>query len=156
MAGRIGWGLVSDFIAGGKRKLILVIIGVAAVVQLFLLNRIEVDFSRGLLLLFVVLLGSTTIGYHGVLFGLMGEIVKKEVVGLATGFSLTITFLGIILFPPLVGHLVDKQDSYNQAWDLLAFSWVVAILILILFVKEKNQSASTNSRLSDHGREGNA
>lgn len=156
MAGRIGWGLVSDFIAGGKRKLILVIIGVAAVVQLFLLSRIEADFSGGLLLLFIVLLGSTTIGYHGVLFGLMGEIVKKEIVGLATGFSLTITFVGIILFPPLFGHLVDKQGSYNQAWDLLAFSWVVAILILILFVKEKNQFTSTKSRLSNQGREGNA
>jgi len=156
MAGRIGWGLVSDFIAGGRRKLILVIIGVAAVIQLFLLSRIEADFSKGLLLLFIVLLGSTTIGYHGVLFGLMGEIIKKEIVGLATGFSLTITYLGIILFPPLFGHLVDKQGSYNQAWDLLALSWVVAILILILFVKEKNQLASTKSRLSNQSREGNA
>ncbi len=142
MGGRIGWGLVSDFIAGGKRKLILLIIGGVAVFQLFLLSRIEADFSRGLLLLFIVLLGSTVIGYHGVLFGLLGEMVKKEIVGLATGFSLTITFLGILLFPPLFGYLVDKLGSYQQAWDLLAFSWVVAILILILFVKEKNQSAS--------------
>ncbi len=145
MAGRIGWGLVSDFIAGGKRKLILVILGVAAVVQLFLLSRIEADFSRGFLLLFIFLLGSTTIGYHGVLFGLLGEVVEKEVVGLATGFSLTITFLGILLFPPLCGYLVDKLGSYNQAWDLLAFSWVAAILILLLFVQEKNQLAGTKS-----------
>ncbi len=145
MAGRIGWGLVSDFIAGGKRKLILVILGVAAVVQLFLLSRIEADFSRGFLLLFIFLLGSTNIGYHGVLFGLLGEVVEKEVVGLATGFSLTITFLGILLFPPLCGYLVDKLGSYNQAWDLLAFSWVAAILILLLFVQEKNQLAGTKS-----------
>jgi ACS family hexuronate transporter-like MFS transporter len=145
MAGRIGWGLVSDFIAGGKRKLILVILGVAAVIQLFLLSRIEADFSRGFLLLFIILLGSTTIGYHGVLFGLLGEVVEKEVVGLATGFSLTITFLGILLFPPLCGYLVDKLGSYNQAWDLLAFSWVAAILILLLFVQEKNQLAGAKS-----------
>ena len=137
IAGRIGWGLVSDFIARGKRKLILVIIGIIAGIQLFFLSRIEPDISGILLFLFIGLLGSTTIGYHGVLFGLMGEMVKKEVVGLATGFSLTITFLGIVLFPPLFGHLVDRLGSYNLAWDMLALTWLVALVILIFFEKEK-------------------
>ena len=136
-AGRIGWGLASDFLARGRRKLILLIIGIIAIIQLLLLNRIGTNISGGILFWFIGLLGGTTIGYHGVLFGLMGEIVRKEVVGLATGFSLTITFLGIVLFPPIFGHLVDRLGSYSQAWDLLALSWVVAILILILFVKEK-------------------
>jgi len=113
--GRIGWGLVSDFLAQGRRKLIILIIGIIAVMQLFLLSRIDPGISGGLLFLFIGLLGSTTIGYHGVFFGLMGEIVRKEVVGLATGFSLTITFLGIVLFPPIFGHLVDRLGSYSQA-----------------------------------------
>jgi sugar phosphate permease len=140
-AGRIGWGLISDFVARGRRKLILGIIGVIAVIQLLLLSRIDPSISGGLLFLFIGLLGSTTIGYHGVLFGLMGEIVRKEVVGLATGFSLTITFLGIVLFPPLFGHLVDRLGSYKQAWDMLALSWVVALFILTFFVEEKELGA---------------
>jgi len=134
--GRIGWGLISDYIAGGRRKLILVIIGIIAVIQLLLLSRIGGNAPGVPFLLFIAMLGSTTIGYHGVLFGLMGEIVRKEVVGLATGFSLTITFLGIVLFPPLFGHLVDRLGSYDRAWDMLALSWVVALFILIFFVKE--------------------
>jgi ACS family hexuronate transporter-like MFS transporter len=137
IAGRIGWGLVSDFLARGRRKSILVIIGIIAVVQLFLLGRIGKDIPTGLLILFIALLGSTTIGYHGVLFGLMGEIVRREVVGLATGFSLTITFLGIVLYPPLFGYLVDRLGSYSPAWDLLAVSWVVALLILVFFIQER-------------------
>ncbi|MGE5254067.1 MAG: MFS transporter, partial [Planctomycetaceae bacterium] len=137
IAGRIGWGLVSDFLAGGRRKSILCIIGIIAVVQLFLLGRVGPGIPAGLLVFFIILLGSTTIGYHGVLFGLMGEIVRKEVVGLATGFSLTITFLGIVLYPPLFGYLVDRLGSYSPAWDMLALSWVVALAILILFVQEK-------------------
>jgi MFS transporter, ACS family, hexuronate transporter len=137
IAGRIGWGLVSDFLAGGRRKLILVIIGIIAVLQLFLLGRIGPDIPASLLVLFIILLGSTTIGYHGVLFGLLGEIVRKEVVGLATGFSLTITFLGIVLYPPLFGYLVDRLGSYSPAWDMLAVSWVVALLILIFFIQER-------------------
>ena len=108
-----------------------------AVIQLFLLGRIEPDIPRALLFLFIGLLGCTAIGYHGVLFGLMGEIVRKEVVGLATGFSLTITFLGIVFFPPLFGHLVDRLGSYNRAWDMLALSWMVAMIILIFFIQEK-------------------
>jgi len=137
IAGRIGWGLVSDFLAGGRRKSILVIIGIMAILQLFLLARIGPDIPGSLLVLFIALLGSTTIGYHGVLFGLMGEIVRKEVVGLATGFSLTITFLGIVLYPPIFGYLVDRLGSYSPAWDMLAVSWVVALLILIFFIQER-------------------
>ncbi len=136
IAGRIGWGLVSDFLVRGRRKSILVIIGVIAILQLFSLGRIGPEIPASLLVLFILLLGSTTIGYHGVLFGLMGEIVRKEVVGLATGFSLTITFLGIVLYPPLFGHLVDRLGSYSPAWDMLAFSWMVALFILIFFVQE--------------------
>ena len=135
--GRIGWGLISDFPAGGRRKPVLVIIGIIAVIQLFLLSRVEPNISEGLLLLFIALLGSTTIGYHGVLLGLMGEMVRKEIVGLATGFSMTITFLGVVLFPPIFGHLVDRLGSYTRAWDMLAISWIVAIFILIFFVKER-------------------
>lgn len=137
IAGRIGWGLVSDFLARGRRKSILVIIGIIAVLQLFLLGRIGPEIPASLLVLFIILLGSTTIGYHGVLFGLMGEIVRKEVVGLATGFSLTITFLGIVLYPPIFGYLVDRLGSYSPAWDMLAVSWVVALLILIFFIQER-------------------
>jgi ACS family hexuronate transporter-like MFS transporter len=137
IAGRIGWGLVSDFLAGGRRKSILVIIGIIAVLQLFLLARIGPEIPASLLVLFIILLGSTTIGYHGVLFGLMGEIVRKEVVGLATGFSLTITFLGIVLYPPIFGYVVDRLGSYSPAWDMLAVSWVVALLILIFFIQER-------------------
>jgi MFS transporter, ACS family, aldohexuronate transporter len=137
IAGRIGWGLVSDFLAGGRRKSILGIIGIIAVLQLFLLGRIGPDIPSILLVFFIALLGSTTIGYHGVLFGLMGEIVRKEVVGLATGFSLTITFLGVVLYPPLFGHVVDRLGSYSLAWDMLALSWIAALFILFFFVQER-------------------
>ncbi len=139
-AGRIGWGLISDFLAGGRRKAILAIIGIIAVLQLFILSRIGPEISSVLFFLFIGLLGSTTFGSHGVFFGLIGEIVGKEIVGLATGFSLTITFLGIVLFPPLFGHLVDRVGSYNLAWDMLALSWVVGLLVL-LFVKEENSES---------------
>jgi sugar phosphate permease len=137
IAGRIGWGLISDFLARGRRKSILVIIGIIAVLQLFLLGRIGPDIPSSLLVVFIALLGSTTIGYHGVLFGLMGEIVRKEVVGLATGFSLTITFLGVVLYPPLFGHVVDRLGSYCPAWDMLALSWIAALFILFFFVQER-------------------
>jgi sugar phosphate permease len=137
IVGRIGWGLVSDFLAGGRRKSILGIIGIIAVLQLFLLGRIGPDIPSSLLVLFIALLGSTTVGYHGVLFGLMGESVRKEVVGLATGFSLTITFLGVVLYPPLFGHLVDRLGSYSPAWDMLALSWIAALFILFFFVQER-------------------
>ncbi len=144
-AGRIGWGLISDYVVGGRRKGILILIAFIAIFQLFLFGRIGPDISSTMLLLMLALLGSTTIGYHGVLFGMMGEIVRKEVVGLATGFSLTITFLGIILFPPLFGHVVDQLGSYDRAWDMLALAWVVALGILFFFLKETRPRGPSTS-----------
>jgi len=58
-------------------------------------------------------------------------------VGLATGFSLTITFLGVVLYPPLFGHVVDRLGSYSPAWDMLALSWIAALFILFFFVQER-------------------
>ncbi len=136
-AGRIGWGLVSDFLAKGKRKEILVLIGIIAVAQLFLLSRIEPGISGSLLFLIIGLLGCTTIGFHGVFIGFMGELAHRDLVGLTVGFSLTIQFMGIILFPPLFGYIVDCLGAYGRAWDMLALSWIVALFILIFFVKEK-------------------
>jgi len=140
IGGRIGWGLVSDYLVKGRRKPILVLIGIIAAGQFFLLARVGAEIPVFLLLVMIALLGLTTIGYHGVLFGLMGEIVRKEVVGLATGFSLTITFLGIVLFPPFFGHLVDRLGSYDRAWDTLALAWVAAVAILVFFVQEKKSA----------------
>jgi MFS family permease len=71
---------------------------------------------------------------------LLGELVRKELVGQATGFSLTITFLGIIFFPPLFGYIVDRFGTYTRAWDMLAVSWLVALFILIFFVQENKMN----------------
>jgi len=153
IGGRIGWGLISDYLARGRRKSILVLIGIIATGQIFLLARVGPDIPMVLLLVMIVLLGSTTIGYHGVLFGLMGEIVRKEIVGLATGFSLTITFLGIVLFPPFFGHLVDRLGSYDRAWDTLALAWVAAVAILVFFVQEKKFVPASGRQIQNQGQE---
>jgi ACS family hexuronate transporter-like MFS transporter len=136
-AGRIGWGLISDFLALGRRKPILVIIGIIAILQLLLLSRAGPGLSSGLLFLVIGLLGCTAIGFHGVFIGFMGELSQRDLVGLTVGLSLTIQFMGIILFPPLFGYLVDRLGSYGPAWDMLALSWVVGILILIFFIQER-------------------
>lgn len=139
MAGRIGWGLVSDYLAGGRRKRILLIISVLSVVALIIPGRLAPE-TPGFILFFVLFfLGFTAVGFHGVTFGLIGELSGKDQVGLTTGFSLTITFLGMILFPPLFGHIVDRVGAYALAWDFLALSWVAALLILVFGIKEKER-----------------
>jgi hypothetical protein len=50
--------------------------------------------------------------------------------------------LGIVLFPPFFGHLVDRLGSYSLAWDTLALSWMVGIFFLFL-VKEKKSKFAT-------------
>ncbi|MBI5968097.1 MAG: hypothetical protein HY882_09615, partial [Deltaproteobacteria bacterium] len=139
IAGRVCWGLISDFVAGGRRKPVFLAIGIIAIIQLLFLGHLNRDdLEPAYLFLIILLVGFTAIGFHGILYGLIVEAVRKEVVGLGTGFTLTITFLGVILFPPLFGHIVDRVGSYTRAWDMLALSWGVALLILIFFVREKD------------------
>jgi len=146
IAGRVCWGLISDFVAGGRRKPVFLAIGIVAIIQLLFLGHLNRDeLEPAYLFLIILLAGFTTIGFHGVLYGLIVEAIRKEVVGLGTGFTLTITFLGVILFPPLFGHIVDRLGSYTRAWDMLVLSWIVALLILIFFVKEKRSERSNCS-----------
>jgi ACS family hexuronate transporter-like MFS transporter len=142
-AGRVCWGLISDFLLKGKRKSTLLSISIIAAGQLFLLGRIGPDVPGVLIFLMIFLLGFTTVGFHGVLLSLLGELADRKLVGLTMGFSMTITFSGVILFPPFFGHIVDRLGSYTPAWDFLAWAYVAALLILIFLVREKQAETNT-------------
>ena len=75
------------------------------------------------------------IGWNGIFLTLVAEIAGSDRAGTATGISLSIGFLGILLGPPAFGYLVDKTGSYSAAWFLF-FLMAALATSLMGFVRE--------------------
>ncbi len=136
MIGRIGWGVISDRLFQGMRKIVLVLIGVLSVMLTLSLGLLPPAAPLFVLLPLIFLAGLCMVGYQGVSYALIGEIAGKAQTGAALGIVITINSLGAIFGTPFFGYLVDITGSYSIAWQLLAGAILVGILALTFFLKE--------------------
>ncbi len=120
MIGRIGWGVISDRLFRGMRKIVLVLIGMLSVALTLCLGLLPPAAPLFIVLPLIFLAGLCMVGYQGVSYALIGEIAGKAQTGAALGIVITINSLGAILGTPLFGYLVDATGSYSIAWRLLA------------------------------------
>jgi ACS family hexuronate transporter-like MFS transporter len=136
MVGRIGWGIVSDRLFAGRRKIVLIVIGLLSTALLIGLSFITPQSSLYLLLAIVFLSGLSLIGYQGVSYALIGELAGKTRTGVAMGTMITINAAAATLGTPLFGWVVDTTESYPIAWQTLAGAIVLGCIGLALFLKE--------------------
>jgi MFS family permease len=136
MLGRIGWGVASDRLFGGRRKIVLVLIGVASIVLMLGVSLLTRESSVSLLLGLVLLLGFCIVGYQGVSYALIGELAGTTRTGVAMGLMITINAAAASLGTPLFGYIVDRTDSYPIAWRVLACAVAVGCVGMSLLLKE--------------------
>lgn len=136
MIGRVGWGVASDRIFGGRRKIVLIIIGVVSVALMAGLSLMTKQSPLPLLLLLVFLSGVCIVGYQGVSYALIGELAGTTRTGVAMGLMITINAAAATLGTPLFGYIVDRGGSYALAWQFLAGAIALGCLGLALFLKE--------------------
>lgn len=136
MLGRVGWGAISDRLFNGRRKLVLVVIGVVSVTVCLSLSQVPEGISPSVLLPVVFLGGFTMIGYQGVSYSLIGEIAGQSRAGMALGLMITVNALGTVVGTPLFGYVVDTTGAYSFAWLGLAIMVLLGTLNLAIFVKE--------------------
>jgi ACS family hexuronate transporter-like MFS transporter len=130
VAGRIGWGLVSDTVFGGRRKVVMAIIGVLAAVSSFGLALTGPDTPRVVLLLTLVVAGVSAIGWNGINMTFVAEIAGRQASATAAGLNLTASYLGIMVGPPLFGQIVDATGSYAAAFQAGSIASLLALLLL--------------------------
>jgi MFS transporter, ACS family, hexuronate transporter len=135
MIGRIGWGIASDRLFGGRRKIVLIIIGLLSALLVGLLSLMN-RHSWFLLLLFLFLSGICLVGYQGVSYALIGELAGKDRTGAALGMMITINAACATLGTPLFGYMVDRTGSYSLAWRALAGALALGVIGLAVLVKE--------------------
>jgi sugar phosphate permease len=141
MVGRVGWGIASDKIFAGRRKIVLILIGVLSALLVMALGFIGRQSSLYLLLPLLFLAGVCLVGYQGVSYALIGELAGKAKTGAALGMMITINAACATLGTPLFGYIVDRTGSYPIAWMLLAGALGIGVLGLATLLTEPRQAA---------------
>ncbi len=130
IVGRIGWGVVSDVLFGGRRKIVMAIFSVMAAVSSVVLAMTGPETPRAVLLITLVVAGVSAIGWNGINMLFVAEIAGRQASATAAGLNLTCSYLGIMVGPPIFGYLVDMTGSYATAFLVGAAASLASLLLL--------------------------
>ena len=140
MIGRIGWGIASDRFFAGRRKIVLILIGLLSAILIMALGFMGPQSPLYLLLPILFLAGVCLVGYQGVSYALIGELAGKAKTGSALGMMITINAACATLGTPLFGYIVDRTGSYPIAWKLLAAILGVGVVGLATLLTEPREA----------------
>ena len=118
--GRLVWGPISDFFFGGRRKVVLMMIGSLSFMVCLSFAILPVSILARLIVFFVFISGFCMIGWNGIYLTLVVELVGQNRAGVATGISIFIGSLGMVLGPPFFGYIVDATNSFSYAWFIFS------------------------------------
>jgi len=128
--GRLMWGPMSDFFFGGRRKIVLAIIGTLSSIICLFFALLSTRFPIWSIVVLVFLFGFCAIGWNGVYLTLVAELAGGDRAGFITGISLSIAWFGIFFGPPFFGYIVDQTQSYSYAWFIFSFMVGLATLFI--------------------------
>jgi MFS family permease len=129
VSGRMLWGYVSDRWLGAT--MMLMVIAVLLVIGAVGTALLGPESSPWFLFPVLVIFGSSAIGWNGVVLAEIARQAPKGQAGVATGGTLCITFLGVMVGPPLFGVLASLLSSYGLSYGAMS---VLGILILMLLI----------------------
>jgi predicted MFS family arabinose efflux permease len=138
IAGRIGWGVVSDKI--GRRGPVMLLVGLVAMASCLAMASVGEGTVIPLVAALAFLLGLSAMGWNGLYLTLLSESVPMHAAATAMGASLTIAFVGMFLASPLFGLAADLTGSYGASWLGLA-GWTVVAIALGFLAREPHEGA---------------
>jgi MFS transporter, ACS family, hexuronate transporter len=138
IAGRIGWGVVSDRV--GRRGPVLLLVGLVAMGSCLAMAFTGEGTVIPLVVVFAFLLGCSAMGWNGLYLTLLSESVPIQAAATAIGASLTISFVGMFFATPLFGFIADLTGSYGASWLGLA-GWTVVGIALGFLAREPHEGA---------------
>jgi MFS transporter, ACS family, hexuronate transporter len=130
-AGRVVFGILSDRFFGGRRRVVLVLAGLGSTACSLLIAGTGPDTSPWLFALLALVFGFVGIGWKGVQYTLMAELVEPRSVGTAVGLGLAVSSFGVTVCPPLFGAFVERAGGWTLPWITLAVAMGLALCLLI-------------------------
>jgi ACS family hexuronate transporter-like MFS transporter len=128
--GRVFFGVLSDRVFGGRRLVLLVLAGAMTAVFCALTAKLDPGAPAVALSLVALGFGLVGIGWNGVHHTLLAEIAGRDSAATAVGLCLAVSSVGVIVGPPLFGHLADRLRVYDWGWYSLAGAMVLALGLL--------------------------
>lgn len=128
VGGRLLWGYVSDRYLGATRMLIVLalMIGACALVSPFLQYFDAPVLTVAVLIVF----GGSAVGWNGVYLAEVARQAPKGMASMATGGTLSMTFLGVVVGPPIFGLIAGLTGSYGIAYASLLVPAGVCLWLL--------------------------
>jgi ACS family hexuronate transporter-like MFS transporter len=136
MAGRVIFGMLSDRLFGGRRRVVLVIAGIGSTACSLVMAGTGPGTSAWVLAPLTLCFGFFGIGWNGVQHTLMAELVGPRGAGTAIGLGLAISSLGVTICPPIFGLAAERLGGFAVPWAGLALA-MAATLCLLIPVRER-------------------
>jgi predicted MFS family arabinose efflux permease len=111
MMGRVLFGMLSDRLFGGRRRMPLVMAGVGSTVCTLLILSTGAGASTLGLAALTVVFGVVGIGWNGVQHTWLAELAGPRAAGTAVGLGLAVSSAGVTLGPLLFGHVLQSTGA---------------------------------------------
>jgi MFS transporter, ACS family, hexuronate transporter len=131
MAGRVIFGVLSDRLFGGRRRIVLVIAGVGSTACSLVIARTGPGTSAWVLAPLALAFGFFGIGWNGVQHTLMAELVGPRGAGTAIGLGLAISSFGVTICPPIFGLAAERLGGFGVPWAGLGLVMAATLCLLI-------------------------
>ena len=128
-AGRVGFGVLSDRVLGGRRLVVLLAAGLGSALCALALAATGPGIGPAVLVPLAMCFGLFGVGWNGLQHTLMAELAGPRGAGTAVGLGLAVSSAGVIVWPPLFGWGVERV-GFALAWVGLAASMAVALALL--------------------------
>ncbi len=147
IVGRIGWGAMADRLGAPLRVLALVALGMA--LGAFATAGFSSNWPAWLIAAACAGFGATAIGWNGVF---LAEVARRAPHGRAveaTGGTLSFTYFGVLVTPPLFGMAIEHGLGYSLAYSVLA----LPALVSGLWLWGSHRAAVQNARMASEPQE---
>jgi sugar phosphate permease len=131
MAGRVIFGMLSDRLFGGRRRIVLVIAGAGSTACSLVMAGTGAGTGMWVLAPLTLCFGFFGIGWNGVQHTLMAELVGPRGAGTAIGLGLAISSLGVTICPPIFGLAAERLGGFAVPWAGLGVAMAANMCLLI-------------------------
>jgi predicted MFS family arabinose efflux permease len=128
VVGRVLWGYVADRWLGARRMLAALAAVMAA--SALATALLQPALPAAVVIVVLCVFGASAIGWNGVYLAEVARQAPTGMAGLATGGTLAITFLGVVLGPPLFGAVSAVAGSYRVGYAVLAVPLLACAAVL--------------------------
>lgn len=129
IVGRVLWGVAADYF--GNARATLALLGVMMAVCALLMALVTKAWPFSAVLLLCAVYGASAIGWNGVYIAEIARVAPEGNVAIATGASLAVTYLGVVVGPFFFWLIVTLTGSYAAAFGLAAVATLAAAISIM-------------------------